>query len=175
MAVFSLLFALFSLLFPILGVIGILYFIKFVTSKKGNQIELEEESEDMLRNVYTYLVLFATLMMSIGGSVGVFMGVANYIIPEPYVESYDTYRDNYWYTQGNEQYTDPEMSIQPVDEKEVRESYDQMKEDAEQTERRSALKLIIQSVGWIVIPLPIFLFFQKQVKEQRRDVTPPTE
>ena len=41
-----------------------------------------------------------------------------------------------------------------------------MKEDAESKERRSAIKLVIQSLGWIVIPLPIFMYYQKQMKEK---------
>ena len=56
-----------------------------------------------------------------------------------------------------------------VDENEVREQYEIMKEDAESKERRSAIKLVIQSAGWIAIPLPIFLYYQKQIKEKNKN------
>ena len=50
----------------------------------GLNVKTEEEGKDLLKNVYVYLVLFATLMMSIGGSIGVFMAVADVVSPAPY-------------------------------------------------------------------------------------------
>ena len=42
--------------------------VKFLADKGG---------EDVIRNVYIYLVLFATLMMTIGGSVGAVNSVSS--------------------------------------------------------------------------------------------------
>ena len=133
---------------PIVVVVGIVMLIvRGFTNKNPNGKMSEEDGAIMLKNIYTYLVLFATLMMSIGGSVGVFMGVSDFLIPQPYYESYDSYLSNY----------------------ESREQYEIMKEDAESKERRSAIKLVIQSAGWIAIPLPIFLYYQKQMKEKNEN------
>ena len=74
----------------------------------------EEERKKMLKNIYIYLVLFVTLMMSIGGAVGVFTGVADYLVPSDYMEPADS------------------------------------------------LRLIIKSLGWIIIPFPVFLYYNKQ-------------
>lgn len=72
----------------------------------------EEENKEMVKDIYVCLVLFVTLMMSIVGAVGVFMGVAGYIVPNDYIE--------------------------PAD----------------------ALRQIIESLGWIIIPLPVFLYYR---------------
>lgn len=149
---------------PILIVLGIVYFIsnrKTVRDKSDSSSSngsssnessefTDEDGERMLKSVYTYLVLFATLMMSIGGSVGVFMGAADFIVPDPYVQSYDDYKNS-------------NMNMYQESD-EIREDYEIMVRDKMQQEQRGALKLIIQSTGWIAIPLPIFLYYQKQLK-----------
>ena len=42
-----------------------------------------EGGNSVIKNVYIYLVLFATLMMTIGGSVAAFMAVADIVYPTP--------------------------------------------------------------------------------------------
>ena len=44
------------------------------------------------KNVYVYLVLFATLMMVIGGSVAAFMAAADIITQHPTI-NFDDYRE----------------------------------------------------------------------------------
>jgi hypothetical protein len=41
---------------------------------------------------YIYLVLFATLMMIIGGSVGAFMAVADIVSPVPYYQTFEEFK-----------------------------------------------------------------------------------
>ena len=43
----------------------------FVLAVK-NREEIEREGEAVIKNIYIYLVLFATLMMTIGGTVSVY-------------------------------------------------------------------------------------------------------
>lgn len=170
--VVSLLILLFSAGIPILVILGIIYVLdKVVANKKVGRKMTEEEGENMLKNIYTYLVLFATLMMTIGGSVGVFMGIADYVIPQPYVETYENYRMTY----GNNTAAYPMQEENDtgalLDESNIRENYDLMVKDAKENEQQMALKLIIQSIGWIIIPFPIFLYFQKQVSVKKDTVT----
>ena len=155
------LFLAFRFAVPVFIILGIVYFVsnrKTVRDKSDSSSSNEnseftdEDGERMLKSVYTYLVLFATLMMSIGGSVGVFMGVADFIVPDPYVQSYEDYKH---YNTDMYQYQDSDV---------IREDYEVMVRDEMQKEQRGALKLIIQSTGWIAIPLPIFLYYQKQLK-----------
>ena len=175
LSIIYILMTLISLAVPIVVVVGIIMLIvRGSTNKNPNGKRSEEDGAIMLKNIYTYLVLFATLMMSIGGSVGVFMGMSDYLIPQPYIESYDSYLSNYESRNRPDNYN-PYAENENVyqeyraDENEVREQYKFMKEEAESKERRSAIKLVIQSVGWIVIPLPIFLYYQKQVKEMNEN------
>ena len=96
LGVISILMFLILLVVPIVVVVGIIMLIvRGYTNKSPNGKRSEEDGAIMLKNIYTYLVLFATLMMSIGGSVGVFMGVSDFLIPQPYYESYDSYLSNY--------------------------------------------------------------------------------
>lgn len=170
MGFISILLFLVSALVPLIVIGAIIsFFVRGFSNRNSNTSFTKDDGEDMLKNIYTYLVLFATLMMAIGGSVGIFMGVADYIVPEPYVESYETYRSNY----GRDNYNTGVEIIIPkqVEESDIRESYDQMVKDEDVKAQRSALKLIIQSIGWIAIPLPIFLYYQKQIKT-KKDVEP---
>ncbi len=57
----------------------------------------------MIRKVYVYLVLFATLMMVIGGSVSAFMAAADLVAPAPYHQTYAEFR----------QYGSKETAINP--------------------------------------------------------------
>lgn len=175
MGIVSTLLSLIFLVVPVVVVVGVVMLIvRGYTNKNPNGKRSEEDGAIMLKNIYTYFVLFATLMMSIGGSVGVFMGVSDFLIPQPYYESYDSYLSTYESRNrpGNyNSYAENENVYQEyrVDENVVREQYEIMKEDEEAKERRSAIKLVIQSVGWIAIPLPIFLYYQKQMKEKNKN------
>ena len=175
LGIISILMALIFLVVPIVVVVGVIMLIvRGYTNKNPNGKMSEGDGAIMLKNIYTYFVLFATLMMSIGGSVGVFMGVSDFLIPQPYYESYDSYRSTYESLNRPDNYNPyaenkNEYQEYRVDENVVREQYEIMKEDEEAKERRSAIKLVIQSVGWIAIPLPIFLYYQKQMKEKNKN------
>lgn len=163
--------------------------IKSVYPTKHLSIEEKQHKEriaaDMLKHIYFYLILFVTLMMSIGGSIGIFMGVANYVAPDYYAETYDQYKRNqcdmnhiipYGATEDAETRTteeSPDMSIQPYPkdvcyESELRERYDRMIQDLESDTKRHAVKTMIQSLGWILIPLPVFLYFQRQLSNSKK-------
>jgi hypothetical protein len=121
-----------------------------------------EGGEDMIKKVYVYLVLFATLMMVIGGSVAAFMAVADIIAPSPYYQSYEEFR-----RYGNEKIEGPdgELIDQELTEPELKEKYEEMIKSYEEQEIRRAKNSLIKSFGWIVIPLPIFIFFQKKLTQ----------
>ena len=164
---FAIVIWIFTLIVPALVFIGIISLIvKAVSNRNSNTKFTEEDGEDMLKSIYTYLVLFATLMMSIGGSVGLFMGVADYIVPDPYIESYESYRSSQVANTDRYNPETQEYESMAPDESEIRANYELMKKDKEESARTSALKQMIQSVGWIAIPLPIFLYYQKQNKDK---------
>ena len=113
----------------------------------------EEEGKEMLKNIYVYVVLFATLMMSIGGSIGIFTGVAEYLAPDIYMMPYESFREmRLAYPENNE----------ILNEAVIRAEYETEKQEKIEGGRRYALRQIITSLGWIIIPLPIFLYYNKQ-------------
>lgn len=128
----------------------------------GLRTKTEEEGKEMMKNVYIYLVLFATLMMSIGGSVGVFMALADMVSPAPYHQSFEEYKQ--W---GNPEYAGKEVRETKSDE-ELKVSYDAMIEREIVQSKQRAVNTLIKSFGWIVIPLPVFIYFQRRLarKEQ---------
>ena len=127
--------------------------VRLSSKRNANQTMTEEEGKEMLKNIYVYLVLFATLMMSIGGSVGVFMGVAEYIAPTIYMQSYDSFREmRLEYANHNE----------ILNEEAIRAAYETEKQEKTESSRTDAVRQIIQSLGWIIIPFPVFLYYNKQ-------------
>ena len=52
----------------------------------------EMGDEAVIRHLYTYLVLFATLMMVIGGGISIFMAAADLVSPQGYYQSYQDYK-----------------------------------------------------------------------------------
>ncbi|MBX6394582.1 MAG: hypothetical protein IRY98_02505 [Alicyclobacillaceae bacterium] len=118
----------------------------------------------MIRKIYLYLVLFATLMMSIGGCVGIFMSLSDIIVPSGYYQDYSSYRQMRLQEKG------PAGTAPPaVDEAVLRAEYDRMVADQIQETRRRGLNGLIKSLGWIVIPLPVFLWYSRKLKEDQRE------
>ena len=150
----------FSSLIPIAITVGIIVLIVTLVKNKSrtdNKPFTEKDGEIMLKHIYTYAVLFVTLMMSIGGSVSVFMGVAEYASPSTYIEPFHQYKENrVTVVQSNEN----------LSEEALRRDYEMKIEDEKQEARMDAVRHIIQSLGWIVIPFPIFLYFQRQRKRE---------
>lgn len=122
----------------------------------GFKAESMEGGKEMIKNVYIYLVLFATLMMAIGGSVGAFMAVADIIAPLPYYQTFEeyTYRDPY---------TTPEEEEVKLSKEELRQKYDAEVNRHKQDQVERAKNSLIKSFGWIVIPLPVFIYFQRRL------------
>ena len=126
----------------------------------GLRIKTEEEGEELMKSIYVYLVLFATLMMSIGGSIGVFMALADVVSPAPYHQSFEEYKQ--W---GTPEYGS-EIEAEVKSEEELRASYDAMIERDEEQSIKRSVNTLIKSFGWIVIPLPVFFYFQRRLGEE---------
>src|SRR5438067_1657949 len=99
----------FTLLSLFLPVVIIIFVIVYAVKIK------EKEEEAVIRHLYTYLVLFATLMMVIGGGISIFMAAADLISPSSYYQNYQDYKQ--MYSQGK-------VEIQPNSEKEMRANYE---------------------------------------------------
>lgn len=122
-----------------------------------------EGGEDVIKTVYVYLVLFATLMMIIGGSVSAFMAVADIVAPAPYYQTFEDFRR---YSKDVEFRGEGQATkTETLSEQELRERYDAMVQAEKERQVNNAKNSLIKSLGWIVIPLPIFIYFQRMRKE----------
>lgn len=145
----------FSLLFTILPVIVLIFIVAFAV--KNN----EQGGEKVVRHLYTYLVLFATLMMVIGGGVSIFMATADLVSPTGYYQSFTDYK--VMVNNGKIEGSKTELT-----EEELRSNYDMYVIEEKERQKDSAVNQIIKSLGFIVIPLPVFMYFnrlRKQYKE----------
>lgn len=113
----------------------------------------------LIKNIFYYLVIFSTLMMTIGGSVSAFMAVADLVSPPPYYQSYESFREMVLAGKHADEET-------PPTEEAIRERYDRIVQEERQQTQARAVNRLIKSLGWIVIPLPVFLYFQRRVKAQ---------
>ncbi|MBS3968807.1 MAG: hypothetical protein KGZ94_01690 [Clostridia bacterium] len=132
--------------------------IKFNTEREGG--------EDVIKNVYIYLVLFATLMMTIGGSVAAFMAVADIVAPAPYYQTFDEFQR--WGVPEKppgEGTDEPELS-----QEELRARYDALVEAEKERQVSMAKNNLIKSFGWIIIPFPIFLYFQRRLVKKEEGI-----
>ncbi len=127
----------------------------------GLKAETDNGGKNMIKNVYIYLVLFATLMMTIGGSVGAFMAVADIIQPVPYYQTFEEFK--------RFDVKEPRIGANTIDqeanlsEEELRQQYDAMVLMESERQANRAKNYLIKSFGWIIIPLPVFLYFQRRL------------
>lgn len=143
-------------LFIVPGILAVLIILIIVGVKSSP----EKGGEDVIKNVYVYLVLFATLMMTIGGSVGMFMALADIVAPTAYYQSFEDYKMRY---EGKE-YPAPENNREiEFTEEELREKYDVMVSSEKQRQVDRAKNALVKSLGWIIIPLPVFIYFQRKL------------
>jgi len=126
----------------------------------------QKGDEGMFRQLYVYLVLFATLMMTIGGGIGIFNGVADVVSPSPYINSYSDFKNMQTESNIDQEKPTKNDKVVKVDEKQLRSEYDQYVKDETDRAVKQAKNLIIKSFGFIVIPFPIFLFFNRLRKKK---------
>lgn len=142
--------AIVSLLFTFIPIVIIIFVIAFLVKNK-------EGEEDMIRHLYTYLVLFATLMMVIGGGISIFMATADLVSPPGYYQSYSDFKTM-------KQHDKFEGQKEEKTEDELRAEYEQLLADEAKRQQVNAKNQIIKSLGFIVIPLPIFIYFNRMRK-----------
>ncbi len=118
-----------------------------------------ESEEKNVKSIYLYLVLFATLMMIIGGSVSAFMALADIVYPPPYYQSYQEFI-------SMDQAKNGVPGQTTLSEPELKEKYALLESSEKEKQIVRAKNTLIKSFGWIVIPLPIFLYFKKMMTKK---------
>ncbi|WP_247747037.1 hypothetical protein [Alkalihalobacillus sp. BA299] len=125
--------------------------------KGGGQGEMKDY---LIKKTYYYLISFVTLMMVIGGSVAAFMAIADFVVPPTY--HYDYYYEEQMYEKEH----GSESTISPEEREERQEK---AREQQRQNAKDLAINNLIKSLGWILIPLPIFIYFQRQIRRKETD------
>lgn len=127
-----------------------------------NKEELKEGGDDVIKNVYVYLVLFATLMMTIGGTVAAFMAIADVVSPTPYYQTFEEFKINDGYDRKAAiERNGPDVT--KLSEAELKAKYEAMVSGEKNRQIQRAKNSLIKSLGWIVIPLPVFIYFQRRL------------
>ncbi|WP_379969523.1 hypothetical protein [Ectobacillus sp. sgz5001026] len=108
----------------------------------------------MIKHLYYYLVLFATLMMSIIGSVIVYRALVDYIAPSTYSLTE--------YTMTMEKQEPSDNTTVTVDK--LIQSYEDTIVSEKQKIKNGVLNGIVKKLGFVIVPLPIFFYFQRQMR-----------
>ena len=88
------------------------------------------------------------------------MAAADLVSPPSYYQNYQDYKQMYDNGKGGSQ---------NLTDAEIRANYDQSVKEDQNRARENAKNQIIKSLGFIVIPLPIFLYFNNMRKKQKDD------
>ena len=153
-----------SILVGIVPLVLLILIIASVMGVKKGRAESLERGNEMIKTVYVYLILFATLMMTIGGTVAAFMAVADIVSPPPSYQSFEQYKLQPQYK--GEAPSTTVTQAQTLSDAELKSRYDQMIIDEKSNTKQRAVNSLIKSFGWIIVPLPIFLYFQSRMKKQ---------
>ena len=143
----------FSLLFFFLPIVLVIFIIVVAVKSK------DEGGETVIRHLYTYLVLFATLMMVIGGGISIFMATADLVAPPSYYQSFTDYKQ----MRTSEKFE----GQKELTEDKLRADFEQVQKDEKNRIQEGAKNQIIKSLGFVVIPLPVFLYFNRLRKQQK--------
>ncbi len=134
----------------------------------GLKTEAERGENEMIHKVYIYLVLFATLMMSIGGSIGAFMALADLLTPAPYYQSFEDY------VRWGPGRPHPEAVVEEgtaLSREELQENYAAMVQAERERQGARAKNALLKSFGWIIIPLPVFIHFQRRLGREKKSTS----
>lgn len=120
----------------------------------------------LVRTIFVYAVMFSTLMMSVGGGVAAFMALADIVSPHVYYQSFADYKamrqseQMRLYEIGKESGNELEIPA-PLSEEQLKKDYEELVAAEEERMRKSAVNRLFKSLGWIVIPLPIFFYMRR--------------
>lgn len=152
----------FTLLLPILIIVIPVIIIVFVLISK-KQAKEEEGGKNVIKTIYSYLVLFATLMMVIGGGIGIFMSTADILFPDTYYQTFEQYKKS----QSIKPETGESIPDFPIlSDAELRSQYDSIVQEEKNKQVNRAKNALFKSFGWVLIPLPVFLYFQRRIPKK---------
>ena len=151
-----------------IGIIFIILLIMIIIfAALATSVKTGGGDEIVVKKVYVYLVLFATLMMIIGGSVSAFMAVGDLVAPTPYYQSFEEFST--W--RADKPTSDANVKPEKYTAEELETMYEAMVKSEAERQKSRAYNTLFKSFGWIIIPLPVFLYYQKRLTKNTGDLS----
>jgi hypothetical protein len=149
----------------LLSLFALIFLVFSIAAAVKGGAQKEGDKEDMIKQIYLYLVLFVTLMMMLGGCISVYHEVTNLVNPSPYYQSFEDFKQGFGkYDRPAVEGSEGSETSQPEkSEEELRADYDALVKDYYDRENARAKHNLVKSLGWIIIPFPIFLFCQRRL------------
>lgn len=153
----------FGILIPtaILSIIIVLIVMIVSAARKNTR----KERLHVIKAIYFYAISFITLIMVIGGGVALFMAASDYVSPA--ATYYMTEQD---YKMNNKTVDASGKDTTALTDAEWKAKYEAYKSTEEDRAKRQALNSLIKSLGWIVIPAPIFIYTQRRIRDLKTEV-----
>lgn len=145
-------------LFILLFILGMTISLRFKDSSTAFEGSPEERGHAMLKTAYMYVVLLATLLMAIGGSVAAFMAIADIVAPQAYYQTFEEY------SRSPEKFTGQPAAN--LSQEQLKKTYDLIVSQQREQVKNRAVNSLLKSFGWIIIPLPVFIYYQRKVKDR---------
>lgn len=114
----------------------------------------------VIKAVYYYAISFITLIMVIGGGISLFMAASDYIVPGTSAQNFEEYKASLIKYDANGKEIQSALT-----EDQLQQKYNDYVALEKQKVSDNGLNNLIQSLGWIIIPGPIFLYTQRRIKE----------
>jgi len=95
-----------------------------------------------------------------------FMAVADLVSPPGYYMTYEDFKRGYVVPKEYIDTKQPQSKAEVKSEEELQKDYENLVSQEKVRARERALNSLIKSFGWIVIPLPVFLYYQRRLKQE---------
>lgn len=114
---------------------------------------MTEASRWNIRQVYLYLVCFATLMMLIVGSVQLVMSLVDFVYPE-----------QFYYPDAKARIIAENQKMPNVTQEEIDRQVEEERQRGESAMERSRVRRMINSVAFIVVSLPVYVYHWRKIQ-----------
>lgn len=139
----------------------IVLIVMFVSAARKNT---RKERLHVIKAIYFYAISFITLIMVIGGGVALFMAASDYVSPATYFMTEQDFKTS------NKTVDASGKDTTVLTDAEWKAKYEAYKTTEEERAQKQALNSLIKSLGWIVIPAPIFIYTQRRIRDLKAEV-----
>lgn len=133
----------------------------------------------IVKQIYIHVVLVITLVITLVSTATLLVGALSLVTFTGYIDSYEQFAQNNQMNCVNQVSVGiSDVPTKPILKKsndsdckktdtELHTMYDQMVTTAKQNESRNEVNNILKAIPWIIVSLPIFIWFNKMRKEDK--------